>query len=43
MIDEMAGNSLQAEEKAKLTLKNLKEKHQADTERFEKEINDLKV
>ncbi len=43
MIDEMAANSLQTEEKAKLVLQNSKEKYQADIERLEKENNDLKV
>ncbi len=43
MIDEMAANSLQAEEKAKLILQNQKEKYQIEFERMEKENNDLKV
>jgi len=43
MIEEMATNILQAEEKAKLEYKILKEKYQTDIERFEKENNDFKV
>jgi hypothetical protein len=43
MIEEMAANRLQAEEKAKLDYKNLKEKYQTDIERIEKENNELKV
>jgi hypothetical protein len=39
----MAANSLQADEKAKLALQNLKEKYQTDVERLQKENNDLKV
>lgn len=42
-IDEMAANSLQADEKARSTLQNLKEKHRADVERLEKEIDESKV
>ncbi len=43
MIEEMATNRLQAEEKAKLEYKTLKEKYQIDIERIEKENNELKV
>ncbi|CAF3387402.1 unnamed protein product [Rotaria sp. Silwood1] len=43
IIDEMAANSLQAEEKAKLTLQNQKEKYQAEIERLEKENNEFKI
>jgi len=43
MIEEMATNRLQAEEKAKLEYKTLKEKYQTDIERIEKENNELKV
>ncbi|CAF4383173.1 unnamed protein product [Rotaria sp. Silwood2] len=43
IIDEMATNSSQAEEKAKLTLQSQKEKYQAEIERLEKENNELKV
>ena len=39
----MVANSLQAEEKAKLSLQNQKEKYQADIDRLEKENNELKV
>jgi hypothetical protein len=43
MIEEMAANRLQVEEKTKLDYKNLKEKYQTDIERIEKENNELKV
>jgi phosphomevalonate kinase len=43
MIDEMAANNFQTEEKAKLIIQNQKEKFQADIERLEKENNELKV
>jgi len=43
MIEEMATNRLQAEEKAKLEYKTIKEKYQIDIERIEKENNELKV
>jgi uncharacterized protein (UPF0335 family) len=43
IIEEMAANSLQAEEKAKIVLQNQKEKYQIEIERLEKENNDLKV
>ncbi|CAF2787109.1 unnamed protein product [Rotaria sp. Silwood2] len=43
IIDEMATNSSQAEEKAKLTLQSQKEKYQAEIERLEKENNELKI
>jgi len=43
IIEEMAANSLQAEEKAKIVLQNQKEKYQTEIERLEKENNDFKV
>jgi hypothetical protein len=43
MLDEMAANSLQTEEKTRLTLQNQKEKYQSEFERLEKENNELKV
>lgn len=43
LIDEMAANHLQAEEKAKSIVQTQKEKYQNELEKFEKEIVDLKV
>ncbi|CAF4327908.1 unnamed protein product, partial [Adineta steineri] len=43
MIDEMAANHLQIEEKSKLALQSQKDKYQSEVEKFEKEINDLKI
>ncbi|CAM4871683.1 unnamed protein product [Rotaria socialis] len=43
IIDEMATNSLQADEKAKVTLQSQKEKYQTDIDRLEKENNELKI
>jgi hypothetical protein len=43
IIDEMAANSLQVEEKTKLTLQSQKEKYQINIERLEKENAELKV
>ncbi|CAM4758560.1 unnamed protein product [Rotaria magnacalcarata] len=43
IIDEMAANSLQADEKAKVTLQSQKEKYQTDIDRLEKENHELKI
>ena len=43
MLDEMAANVLQTEEKTRLNLQTQKEKYQAEIERLEKETNELKV
>ncbi|CAF1362135.1 unnamed protein product, partial [Adineta steineri] len=43
MIDEMAANHLQIEEKSKLALQTQKDKYQSEVAKFEKETNDLKI
>ena len=43
MVDEIAAKNLQIEEQNRTTIETFKEKHREEIERFEREIDELKV